>query len=82
MFLQKISLLLYFIFHHINNKIETTIQIKWTIIRLWPGNNYDIIKGLFGIAVSISAILKIVFLKIAFSKSLLFKIAKVFGKTC
>jgi hypothetical protein len=39
-------------------------------------------KGLtFGSAVSISAILKITFLKIVFLKSLLFKIAQVFDKT-
>jgi hypothetical protein len=39
-------------------------------------------KGLFGSAISISAILKIAFFKILFLKSLLFKIAKAFGKTC
>ena len=39
-------------------------------------------KGLFGIVILISAILKIVFLKIVYLKSPLFKIAQVFGKTC
>jgi hypothetical protein len=39
-----------------------------------------IIQGPFGSAISISTILKIAFLKIMFLKSLLFKIAQVFGK--
>jgi hypothetical protein len=47
---------------------------KW--LRGHRGENV-VTKGLFGIAISISAILKITFLK-----SLLFKIAQVFGKTC
>jgi hypothetical protein len=46
-----------------------------------PINNH-VSKGLFGSAISISAILKITFLKIVFLKSLLFKIIQAFGKTC
>jgi hypothetical protein len=40
-----------------------------------------LICGLFGSAISISAILKIAFLKIVFLKLPLFKIAQAFGKT-
>jgi hypothetical protein len=40
------------------------------------------IKGPFGSAISINAILKIAFLTIVLFKLLLFKIAQVFGKTC
>ena len=60
-------------------KFPSLIFLWWLPLLAYHSISF---KGPFRIAISISGILKIMFLKIAFFKLILFKISKTLSKTC